>query len=138
LADTAQITPTEFVEKMMAAQPKINLVLGKCVGIETDQGSARGNRKVTGVQYQPTSSPGSSSDNKETRLLAADVVVISAGPWSCAAEDWLGRTGVSLQLPMEGIKSTSIVWKKPDNDVDATALFCGEDNRFGTHCESQC
>jgi hypothetical protein len=35
---------------------------------------------------------------------------------------------------MEGIKSTSIVWKKPEEgSVDATALFCGEDNRFGTH-----
>ena len=43
---------------------------------------------------------------------------------------------------MEGVKSTSIVWKKgdgndggEDNTVDATALFCGESNRFGTHCK---
>jgi len=34
------------------------------------------------------------------------------------------------------VKSTSIVWKKPDEgEVDATALFCGEDDRFGTHLE---
>ena len=80
------------------------------------------------MQYQPVSTvEDAEADSKETSLLAADAVVISAGPWSCAAEDWLGRAGISLQLPMEGIKSTSIVWKKPDTDrdVDATALFCG-------------
>ena len=44
---------------------------------------------------------------------------------------------------MEGIKSTSIVWKPPVDEkgntkidaVEATALFCGEDDRFGTHLE---
>jgi glycine/D-amino acid oxidase-like deaminating enzyme len=42
-----------------------------------------------------------------------------------------------MKIPMQGIKSTSIVWKAPVEDatVDATALFCGEDNQFGTHLE---
>jgi len=127
--DTAQITPKEFVDKMLA-NSDIDVVIGKCTGIETDQGSERGSRKVTGVQY-------TADNNSAEKLLAADAVVISAGPWSCAAEDWFGRVGVPLQLPMEGIKSTSIVWKQPDSmeSVDATALFCGEDDRFGTHLE---
>lgn len=63
-------------------------------------------------------------------------MIVSAGPWSCAAEDWF--PGQSIQLPMEGVKSTSIVWKKPQESekVDATALFCGEDDRYGTHRKS--
>jgi glycine/D-amino acid oxidase-like deaminating enzyme len=124
--DTAQITPSEFVEKMLERHSdKISVVLGTCQGMETDQGSERGNRKIFGVKYTPRG-------EEEEKLLAADAVVVSAGPWSCAAEDWfLG----SVQLPMEGVKSTSIVWAKPKNqkEVDATALFCGEDDRFGTH-----
>ena len=128
--DTAQITPSEFVHKMLEKhKDRIQVVKGVCVGVETDQGSARGSRKVTAVQYQHQ------ADEGEVSLLPADAVVISAGPWSSAAEDWFPG---SVQLPMEGVKSTSIVWKKPDSveSVDATALFCGEDNRYGTHCKS--
>lgn len=129
--DTAQITPAEFVHKMLEAKKdSIDLVLGTCVGVETDQGSERGTRKITGVKYRPKDA---SEDNNE--LVPSDAVIISAGPWSCAAEDWFPAS--QLKLPMEGIKSTSIVWQKPpDTDsVDATALFCGEDNRYGTHCK---
>lgn len=130
--DTAQITPSEVVEKMLTAYPNtIKTVIGKCIGVETDQGSQRGTRKVTGVQYEL-------AGDDESRILVADAVVVSAGPWSCQAENWFERAiGIQLALPMEGIKSTSIVWKKPEkaDKVDATALFCGEDNRFETHCE---
>jgi len=50
----------------------------------------------------------------------------------------IDRAGIPLDFPMEGIKSTSIVWKQPESlpNVDATALFCGEDDCFGTHLES--
>ena len=58
----------------------------------------------------------------------------SAGPWSCQAEDWFEDVGLHVQLPMQGVKSTSIVWEAKEQ-VDATALFCGEDDRFGTHCK---
>lgn len=109
---------------------RIQVVRGTCVGVDTDQGSARGSRKVTAVRYTSDDKDGGAGEE----ILAADAVVVSAGPWSSAAEDWFPG---ALQLPMEGIKSTSIVWKKPDefDKVDATALFCGEDNRFGTHRE---
>ena len=36
---------------------------------------------------------------------------------------------------MTGIKSTSVVFKDTTRDVEPFALFCGEDDRFGTHLE---
>ena len=122
--DTAQITPSEFVHKMLEhAGDQVKVVLGTCTGVDTDQGSERASRKITGVKYTPRG-----EDDGDELVLPADAVVVSAGPWSCAAEDWFRG---AVQLPMEGIKSTSIVWKKPEEgEVDATALFCGEDNRF--------
>lgn len=131
--DTAQITPKEFVDKMLEdAGDKIQVVLGTCVGVETDQGSERGNRKITSVKYQPRNDA-NPDEYVEEELIPADAMVVSAGPWSCAAEDWFQG---AVELPMEGIKSTSIVWKEPeDTSVDATALFCGENDKFGTHLE---
>lgn len=132
--DTAQITPSEFVNKMLQDQcDNINVILGSCTGVETDQGSERGNKKIVGVKYVPRSGENGGGEEEE-QILPADVIVVSAGPWSCQAEDWfLG----AVELPMEGIKSTSIVWKKPEGtpQVDGTALFCGEDHRFSTHCK---
>lgn len=125
--DTAQITPAEFVEKMLEKQQsRIKLVLGTCNGVETVEGPNPGSHQVTAIRYTDL-------ETNDEGTLPCDTVVVSAGPWSCAAEDWFQG---AVQLPMEGIKSTSIVWKKPqDRDVDATALFCGDDRRFGTHCK---
>lgn len=134
--DTAQVTPTEFVSKMMDRandgsrddKPGVSIVFGTCTGIEYEEDEG-GSRKVTGVKYTPRDESGDGE-----RILPADDVVVSAGPWACQAEDWFEG---AVELPMEGIKSTSIVWKDPTGtgEVDATALFCGEDNRFGTHLE---
>mmetsp|Transcript_5592 Transcript_5592/g.13510 ORF Transcript_5592/g.13510 Transcript_5592/m.13510 type:complete len:463 (+) Transcript_5592:114-1502(+) len=135
--DTAQITPAEFVSKLLeATRDSVTVKLGTCTGIETDQGSGKGARKVTGVKYTPRADDDSDGEEPylEEELLPADAVIVSAGPWSCAAEDWFQG---AVQLPMEGIKSTSIVWKKPEgvDEVDATALFCGENDEHGTHLE---
>ena len=132
--DTAQITPKEFVQAMLDhSADRIQLVKGTCVGVESisDDETEDGANRVTGVQYRVNENGSSTIET-----LEADCVVVSAGPWSCAAEDWFPASNV--QLPMEGIKSTSIVWKQPDSisSVDATALFCGENNRFGTHCKN--
>jgi len=132
--DTAQITPKEFVEQMLASsKDDISVVLGTCTGVVVDDTSNNTNEesRVTGVKFRPR---GSDKDGEE-EILEADAVVVSAGPWSCQAEDWFEGSGV--QLPMEGVKSTSIVWKQPEGEdiVDATALFCGEDYRFDTHLE---
>ena len=129
--DTAQITPKEFVEKMLAAKPEeLSVVLGTCTGVVVEDDDGDGDEsRVTGVKFIPR---GSNDDGKE-EILEADAVVVSAGPWSCQAEDWFEGSGI--QLPMEGVKSTSIVWKQPEGEeVEATALFCGEDYRFNTHC----
>ena len=69
-----------------------------CTGVETDQGSERGSRKVTSVKY--TTSSG------DEQVVPADAVVVSAGPWSCAAEDWFQG---AVQLPMEGVKVRSSI-----------------------------
>lgn len=119
--DTAQITPKEFVHKMIE-KGGLQVTLGEVTGVVFD---ASDTTTITGVQYVDR-------HTKEVKVLQADAVIISAGPWSCIAEDWFDN---SISLPMEGVKSTSIVWKKGDDDVDATALFCGEDPRFGTHLE---
>ena len=115
--DTAQVTPSDFVAKMIE-KSNIKVVLGTCCGVITQDDNT-----VTGVQYRERGS-------EEIMELDADAVVVSAGPWSSQAEDWFDG---AVSLPMEGIKSTSIVWKNTGEDVDATALFCGEDHRFGTH-----
>lgn len=119
--DTAQITPSEFVDKMLEKHAdRIHVVKGTCTGVTCTE-----HQHVTSVEY--------CNEKNESCSLTADTVIVSAGPWSCAAEDWFDG---ALKLPMEGVKSTSIVWKKPESmeTVDATALFCGEDSRFGTHC----
>jgi hypothetical protein len=50
--DTAQITPKEFVDCMLAASSNIQVVKGVCTGIETEVGSEPGTEQVTGVQYR--------------------------------------------------------------------------------------
>ena len=133
--DTAQITPKEFVDCMLfSSNHRIQVVKGVCTGIETEAGSEPGTEQVTGVQYRAGGSDNDDASVEPDSFLKADAVIVAAGPWSCAAEDWFHG---AVQLPMEGIKSTSIVWKKPQDAeaVDATALFCGEDDRFGTHCK---
>lgn len=148
-SDTAQITPSEFVQRMIeVSSTTIQVKLGHCTGLETTTDANTGTTRVTGVQYTPNhaaailstqstkSSASFAEQQQESQILPADAVIVCAGPWSCQLEDWLQPHGISLTLPMEGIKSTSIVWQQPTAfRVDATALFCGEDHRFGTHLE---
>jgi glycine/D-amino acid oxidase-like deaminating enzyme len=128
--DCSQVTPSEVVEKMLAAHPaNIQVIQGRCVGLECRRPGSGFKPEVTGVQFQlPT---GANS------VLKTETVVICAGAWSCAAEDWLKKYGVSIQLPMEGIASTLVLWEKPPElvQVDGTVLLCSEDLRFNTHLE---
>lgn len=67
--DTAQITPSEFVHKMLERQEgRVEVVLGTCVGVDTDQGSERGSRKVTAVKYRDNDD---TSSDYEEKLLPA-------------------------------------------------------------------
>ena len=136
--DTAQVTPKEFVDKMIeyvnqsGKKPGVKIIIGTCTGVESIEDND-GVKVVTGVKYRI---------GEEETILQANDVIVAAGPWACQAEQWFEQ---AVKLPMEGIKSTSIVWKPPlDEDgkvkldaVEATALFCGEDSRFGTHRKSR-
>lgn len=132
--DTAQITPREFTNKLLeACSDSVSVVYGTATGVETND-----NDVVTGVRYTEAGgkckgkdmNSGGDASESSSSVMECDALVVSAGPWSCAAEDWFE----GLKLPMEGVKSTSIVFQS-DDQVDATALFCGEDYRFGTHLE---
>ena len=114
--DTAQVTPREFTEALIS-KSGADVVYGTVTKVNLSDCDV-----VTGITYV--------TNDGEEKIMDCDAMVVSAGPWSCAAEDWF--EGVSF--PMEGVKSTSIVFQN-DKQVDATALFCGEDYRFGTHLE---
>ncbi|CAM9119458.1 unnamed protein product [Ascophyllum nodosum] len=136
-ADTAQVTPLELTTKLMeaalakGAELRIGTVSG-VVSIAASEspgegagaaGSVKGTavgdeRRITGV----------SLDNGEE--IPCDKVVVAMGPWSCLAEDWFG-----IPVPMQGIKSTSIVFAGSEAVArDPYALFCAED-RNGCHLE---
>ncbi|KAJ1431838.1 FAD dependent oxidoreductase [Ochromonadaceae sp. CCMP2298] len=112
--DTAQVTPLELTQKMLAAAQK------QCEGVEVLIDSAEGLQvegdKVTGVR------------TKSSGVISASQVVICLGPWSgVAVEDWLG-----LSLPMQGVKSTSLVYADLDSvRQEPYACFCAEDPN---HC----
>lgn len=111
-SDTAQTTPYELTNAMMdfAKEKGAQVMIGKVEGMKLD------GRKVTGVIV-------------DGRVVDCDVAVIAMGPWSCMAEDWFD----GLELPMQGVRSTSIVFKT-DHPVDPFALFCAEDTN-GCHLE---
>lgn len=137
--DTAQVTPLEVAKKLVE-KSRATVCYGTATGIVTTRNTGDEKQQVTGVIYKPRQS-GLNNDNGDgstilQQTLQCDTVVVCAGPWSCIAEDWFPDSG--MKIPMQGIKSTSIVWKAPEEEeatVDATALFCGEDNQFGTHLE---
>eukprot|EP01031_Cornospumella_fuschlensis_P038214 gene38214-46433_t len=111
--NTAQVTPAEFTEKIMqaAVEQGAEVWIDSACGIEMSE-----DRQVTHVLLQ------------NHGRLATDKVVLAMGPWSgVAVEDWFG-----LPLPMDGIKSTSLVFKRlPAILSEPYACFCAEDDN---HC----
>ncbi|GMH47644.1 hypothetical protein TL16_g00112, partial [Triparma laevis f. inornata] len=113
-SDTAQVTPFEFTSEALLRSNASVLTSSTVSSIST---SSSGD-EVTSVEL-------TSGDSIE-----CDSVVVCAGPWSCLASTWFP----TINLPMVGIKSTSIVWpRRPESD--GVALFCGEDDEFNTHLE---
>ena len=85
------MTPFELTTKMW----DVAVAKGAELVIDGSEGVVVEDQKIKGVKL---SSGG---------VLEADHVVICLGPWSgVAVEDWFG-----LNLPMEGVKSTSLVYK---------------------------
>lgn len=62
--------------------------------------------------------------------IACDTVVFAMGPWSVLVESWLP----GLRIPMQGILSTSLLFRVPQPVEPPCALFCAEDE-FGCHLE---
>eukprot|EP01052_Picozoa_sp_SAG31_P039750 SAG31_NODE_5579_length_2437_cov_1.044719_1_plen_260_part_01 len=122
----AQVDPRELCTKLMAAAVAkgAELKYGTVEGIETTPPSdGKGPPKVSKVKVSGQSIP-------------CSALCVTMGPWSSMAEDWFG-----IPVPITGVKSTSIVYDPLPNlngggsSVEPYALFCGEDNRFGTHLE---
>lgn len=113
----AQVAPYELCTKLMEAAVSrgAEVRIGVAEGVEMEPES-EGLERVTGVVV-------------DGKTVPADKVCLCMGPWAALAEDWFG-----LNVPMTGVKSTSIVFRS-DQPVEPYALFCGEDHRFGTHLE---
>ena len=109
----AQVSPKELCEKLVAAAVEAGAEYrqGSVEGIETNAAQI-----LTGVRV-------------DGETIAASKFVVTMGPWSTIASDWF-----SMDIPMTGIKSTSIVFKAKE-PIEPFALFCGDDARYGTHLE---
>jgi glycine/D-amino acid oxidase-like deaminating enzyme len=118
----AQVTPLELTQKLVEGSGA-DVILGTAVeGVDLapDIGNEAMRHRVTGVRCS------------DGRFIETDTLVIAAGPWSgVLCEDWFG-----IELPMEGVRSTSIVFREGGDDVrrDFKALFCEEDEH-GCHTE---
>jgi len=124
---TAQVTPLELTQKLVeaaignGAEVMINKVIGLAKSASTVD---EPNGRIIGVQVQ--------EGEGDVSTIPCDAVCLALGPWTAVAcEDWLG-----IEFKMEGIKSTSIVFQGLEAiRSEPVALFCAEDDRFGTHLE---
>uniref|UniRef100_A0A6T9DBC0 FAD dependent oxidoreductase domain-containing protein n=1 Tax=Noctiluca scintillans TaxID=2966 RepID=A0A6T9DBC0_NOCSC len=113
----AQVAPHELCTKLVEAAVAggASLRIGTVQGVRTEPAGAGTLRELRGVVV-------------DGEVLPARKFVVTMGPWSALASQWF-----DLPVPMTGIKSTSVIFKA--GDVEPVALFCGEDDRFGTHLE---
>jgi len=90
--DTAQVTPREFTEKVVAAAVAkgAKVVKGTVVGMVFDKIEGEGGEElpvVTGVRLE----------GKEETPVPCSKVVVATGPWAPVAGEWFG-----FPVPMEG------------------------------------
>lgn len=116
---TAQVSPYELTTKMMNAAVSMGyaeIIKGKATGVIIENGDI-----VSGVRV----------DNTVISLGANDKVCICMGPWTgVALDDWF-----NLKIPMDGIKSTSLVYRDmPEMKTEPYACFC-DDDTYGCHLE---
>ena len=109
-ADAAQVTPLELTTKLVDAA----ITRGTEVIIDSVDGVMIEDNEVKGIHLR----------SKTDGPLLVDKVVVAMGPWSSPfVED-----NFEVPLPMEGIKSTSIVYSDlKEVKQDPWACFCDED-----------
>eukprot|EP01033_Poteriospumella_lacustris_P013323 gene13323-9545_t len=129
---TAQVTSLELVTRMWEEAQRVagcELVLGRAVGLPRTPSTTDTTTFASVATGVHVMLPGES----EPTLIPADVVILAMGPWSAVAvEDWCG-----FHLPMEGIKSTSLVFHQlPRLGIEEPyACFCAEDAVEHCHLE---
>ena len=114
----AQVSPKELCSKLMdaAIEQGAKLVIGCVEGIRKSAVGENGLETISGLIVDGS-------------VIEAEACVITMGPWSSIAQEWL-----DMVIPIAGLKSTSVIFQSKE-EVEPYALFCGEDPRFGTHLE---
>jgi glycine/D-amino acid oxidase-like deaminating enzyme len=123
---TAQVTPLELTTKMLerVLQAGSELLIDAVAGVDVATAAA-----VGGAAAAAAGKAICGVHTAQHGTIAANQVVFAMGPWTGALlEQWLEN---EVSFPMEGIKSTSIVFEnvpevKPAQD--AIACFCEEDD----------
>lgn len=112
----AQVTPAELTSRMIeeAVKKGAKVVADTAIGCEIG-----GDGKVKGIKLQ----------NHDP--IECDKMIVTLGTWSgVICEDWF-----STPIPMQGIKSTSVVYNDiPEIKAEPYAAFCDED-RYSCHLE---
>jgi len=112
-SDTAHVNPAEITKRLMDAA----IELGASLKIGAIDGVKRSDDRITGLSIGG-------------EVLPCSHVVFAMGPWSVLLERWLP----GMKVPMEGILSTSLLFRMPAAVEPPCALFCDED-KFGCHLE---
>ena len=116
VGEAAQVTPAELTSRMIeeAVQKGAKVIEDTAVGCETTPEG-----KVKGVKLE------------KHGTVECDKMVVTLGTWSgVICEDWF-----SCPIPMQGIKSTSLVYNEiPEIKSEPYACFCDED-KFSCHLE---
>ena len=152
---TAQVTPFEFTTKILRAARAtgfVEVVRSRVVGITEEKST--GLDQDEGADNKASAFYEVQLEGSQKRIRAG-AVVVAMGPWSVevsvcgcvrlvfahrklgrqfdvavAIHNCVGTQAASwfprMNVPMEGIYSTSIVFR--DRPLAATALFCGEDD----------
>ncbi|CAM9700528.1 unnamed protein product, partial [Phaeothamnion confervicola] len=133
---TAQVTPKELTTRLVeeAVARGAELRVGTVTGVRTEPiTAAAAAATVVGDESDaPTRQMAAALVGDGGEEVACNALVIAMGPWSTVASDWFG-----IPIPMEGIKSTSIVFGGGAANpavAEPFALFCEEDGR-GCHLE---
>ncbi len=128
------MNPKELIEKLMGLlrqQAGVEIFEGVTVqGLERKlNGGCEGKGLVTGVLVKEIGQP---------KIIPCDAVAICCGPWTgVLLEQWFKDD--DLNIPMEGIKSTAIIFGPGSRMADELssepmAVFC-EESVHGTHLE---